>query len=374
MFFIVDFYRAKRFSVVKNHYFLGFYDYFPLYPCHTREMKRFCRGALVIMRVFGRFMEIHRWQRQLNIARPLVLTIGNFDGVHLGHQALLSRLQARAAEVGGESALMSFFPHPRAVIGKQSPAMLSTLRDRAFWLRHFGLAHWIVLSFTQTVRHLPPEDFVRDYLGRFPLRLLLIGDDFRFGFRGAGDFAWLQEHAPRFGFAVEALPSVRCDGERISSSRVRAALNAHDIDGAQQLLGHSLTLTARVRRGYGRGGRQLSRPTANLHLPALWCLPDGVYVVKIAALSAAQEYWGVANIGAAPTFGVTRRRLEVHVPGVDLPLYDALVQVSIAAFLREIRTFADAQELQAQIHDDIARAREVVARLAPQVSLAAWEY
>ena len=323
------------------------------------------RAAFYIMRVFGRIMEIHRWQRQLYIDRPLVLTIGNFDGVHVGHQALLARLQDVAAAEGGESALLSFFPHPRALVSGQSPAMLSTLRDRAFWLAHFGLEHWIVLSFTQRVRHLSPEDFLRDYLGRFPVRRLLVGDDFRFGYRGMGDFAWLQRQAPRFGFAVEALPSVCEAGGRVSSSRIREALNRHDIAGAEKLLGHPLTLTGRVRRGYGRGAR-LQRPTANIHLPGNWCLPDGVYVVKIAALSAGgQSHWGVANIGAAPTFGVSRRRLEVHVPDAALSLYDAFVQVSIAAYLRDIRTFPDASALQLQIQQDIAQARQVIAGFAP---------
>lgn len=309
-------------------------------------------------------MHIHRWQRRLHINRPLALTIGNFDGVHRGHQALLAALGEEARALDCDTALMSFFPHPRALIGSQPPAMLSTLRDRAFWLKHFGLQHWIVLSFTQTVRQLPPEAFVRGYLGRFPLKLLLVGDDFRFGYRGAGDFAWLARHAADFGFAVKSLASVCEAGGRISSSQIRAALNRHDIAQAEKLLGHPLTLTGRVRRGYGRGAR-LRRPTANIHLPAHWCLPDGVYVVKIAALSGGQSHWGVANIGAAPTFGVTRRRLEVHVPDADLPLYDRFVQVGIAAYLREIRTFADAGALQRQIQQDIQQAQAIITRLAP---------
>lgn len=306
-------------------------------------------------------MHIHRFQRRLNIDRPLVLTIGNFDGVHRGHQAMLAALQAQARQLGCESALMSFFPHPRALVQGEAPPMLSTLRDRACWLEHFGLDHWIVLSFTQTVRHLPPEDFVRDYLGRFPLKLLLVGDDFRFGYRGAGDFAWLARHAADFGFAVKSLESVCARGARISSSQIRAALQAHDLAQAESLLGHPLTLTGRVRRGYGRGSR-LQSPTANIHLPANWCLPDGVYVVKIAALAGGGAHWGVANIGAAPTFGITRRRLEVHIPDAEVALYDRFVQVRIAAYLRDIRTFPDAQALREQIQEDIARARQVVAR------------
>lgn len=314
-------------------------------------------------------MQIHRWQRRLHIDRPLALTIGNFDGVHRGHQAMLATLHDEAQKLGCETALMSFFPHPRALLGSQPPAMLSTLRDRAFWLKHFGLQHWIVLSFTQSVRQLSPQAFVRDYLARFPLKLLLVGDDFRFGYRGGGDFAWLARHADTFGFAVKRLPTVYADHTRISSSQIRKALDSHDIARAEALLGHPLTMTGRVRRGYGRGGR-LQRPTANIHLPANWCLPDGVYVVKIAAFSGSKVHWGVANIGAAPTFGVTRRRLEVHIPDIELPLYDQFVQVGIAAHLRDIRTFADADALQQQIRADVDAARQIIARLeaAPQTS------
>ncbi|MDO5090848.1 MAG: riboflavin biosynthesis protein RibF [Cardiobacteriaceae bacterium] len=308
-------------------------------------------------------MHIHRWQRQLSIDRPLALTIGNFDGVHRGHQRLLSVLGDYGAAHGCDSALMSFFPHPREVVQGRAPALLTTLRDRAHWLGHFGLDHWILLSFTRRVRELSPEAFLREYLARFPLKLLLVGDDFRFGYRGAGDFAWLAQHAPRFGIAVEAISSVcNAEEERISSSLIRTALDAHDLARAENLLGHPLTLTGRVRRGYGRGGAHLARPTANIHLPGRWCLPDGVYVVKIAALSAGGgEHWGVANIGAAPTFGVARRRLEVHVLDAAPDLYDAFVRVSVHAHLREIRTFADADTLRQQIERDVRDARAFIA-------------
>ncbi|MDO4776113.1 MAG: riboflavin biosynthesis protein RibF [Cardiobacteriaceae bacterium] len=311
-------------------------------------------------------MHIHRWQRRLNIDRPLALTIGNFDGVHRGHQRLLAVLREYGAAHGCDSALMSFFPHPRSIVQGRPPALLSTLRDRACWLRHFGLDHWILLSFTRRVRELSPEAFLREYLARFPIKYLLVGDDFRFGYRGAGNFEWLAEQAPRYGFTVDAISSV-CSGEdeRISSSLIRKALDEHDLARAEMLLGHPLTLTGRVRRGYGRGGSHLARPTANIHLPGHWCLPDGVYVVKIAALSAgAAVHWGVANIGAAPTFGVARRRLEVHVLDAAPVLYDQFVQVSVSAYLRDIRTFADAGALRQQIEEDIAQARRLMAAQA----------
>ena len=291
-------------------------------------------------------MQIHRWQRQLALPQPVALTIGNFDGVHRGHQAVLP-------------VLLSFFPHPKALVAGESPSLLTPLRDRAHWLAEAGLPHWLLLSFTRALMVKPPEDFVREYLLPLRLRFLLVGDDFRFGYRGQGDFALLQRLAEVYGFRVQALETVRADGARISSSRIRAALAAHDLAQARDLLGHDLTFTGKVRHGDGRG-RTLQTPTANLHLPAAWCLPDGVYVVQVAAPQPGAWHWGVANVGTTPTFGGMRRKLEVHVFDQNAALYGQTLRVHIRHYLRDVRRFADAAALQAQIRDDIARAHAFI--------------
>ena len=304
-------------------------------------------------------MQIHRWQRRLALPQPVALTIGNFDGVHRGHQAILQTLLAEAAREDLAPVLLSFFPHPKALVSGESPSLLTPLRDRAHWLAEAGLPHWLLLSFTRALMVKPPEDFVREYLLPLRLRFLLVGDDFRFGYRGQGDFALLQRLAEVYGFRVQALETVRADGARISSSRIRAALAAHDLDTARELLGHNLTFTGKVHHGDGRG-RVLQTPTANLHLPAAWCLPDGVYVVQVAAPQPGAWHWGVANVGTTPTFGGIRRKLEVHVFDQNAALYGQTLRVHIRHYLRDVRRFADAAALQAQIRDDIARAHAFI--------------
>ena len=309
-------------------------------------------------------MQIHRWQRQLALPQPVALTIGNFDGVHRGHQAILQTLLAEAAQDNLAPVLLSFFPHPKALVTGEPPSLLTPLRDRAHWLAEAGLPHWLLLSFTHALMRKAPEDFVRDYLLPLRLRFLLVGDDFRFGYRGQGDFALLQRFADAYGFRVQALETVRADGGRISSSRIRAALAAHDLDTARGLLGHDLTFTGKVRHGDGRG-RVLQTPTANLHLPAAWCLPDGVYVVQVAPPQQAAPVWGVANVGTTPTFGGIRRKLEVHLFNQGAALYGQTLRVHIRHYLREVRRFADAAALQAQIRDDIARAHAFINQETP---------
>lgn len=304
-------------------------------------------------------MQIHRWQRQLALPLPVALTIGNFDGVHRGHQAILQTLLAQAAQDNLAPVLLSFFPHPKALVAGEPPSLLTPLRDRAHWLAEAGLPHWLLLSFTHALMRKAPEDFVRDYLLPLRLRFLLVGDDFHFGYRGQGDFALLQRLADTYGFRVQALETVRADGGRISSSRIRAALAAHDLDTARELLGHNLTFTGKVHHGDGRG-RVLQTPTANLHLPAAWCLPDGVYVVQVAAPQPGAWHWGVANVGTTPTFGGIRRKLEVHVFDQNAALYGQTLRVHIRHYLRDVRRFADAAALQAQIRDDIARAHSFI--------------
>ena len=304
-------------------------------------------------------MQIHRWQRQLALPQPVALTIGNFDGVHRGHQAILQTLLAQAARDNLAPVLLSFFPHPKALVEGEPPSLLTPLRDRAHWLAEAGLPHWLLLSFTRALMVKPPEDFVREYLLPLRLRFLLVGDDFRFGYRGQGDFALLQRLAEVHGFRVQSLATVRADGARISSSRIRVALAAHDLAQARDLLGHDLTFTGKVRHGDGRG-RTLQTPTANLHLPAAWCLPDGVYVVQVAAPQPGAWHWGVANVGTTPTFGGMQRKLEVHVFDQNAALYGQTLRVHIRHYLRDVRRFADAAALQAQIRDDIARAHAFI--------------
>ncbi|MDO4643875.1 MAG: riboflavin biosynthesis protein RibF [Cardiobacteriaceae bacterium] len=304
-------------------------------------------------------MQIHRWQRSLTLPSPVALAIGNFDGVHRGHQAILTTLAERAKEQQFVSMLLSFFPHPKTLITGHSPSILTPLRDRAYWLAQTPLQHWLLLSFTHVLMQKEPEDFIRDYL--LPLRLgyLLVGDDFRFGYRGRGDFSLLQRFAARSGYQVESLQTVMANGTRISSSLIRTALAEHDMERVRHLLGHDLTFTGKVQYGAGRG-HELRTPTANLHLPDNWCLPDGVYVVKVATLPQTTLHWGVANVGTTPTFHGKRRKLEVHILGQTETLYGRTLRVQIMHYLRDVQQFADADALKNQIRQDIHNAQAYI--------------
>lgn len=309
-------------------------------------------------------MDVHRWSCNIDLPASPGLVIGTFDGVHRGHQKMLARLISVCSDHGLTPAAMSFDPHPGAVITGRPPALLSSLRDRAYWLDHYGLEHWIVLPFTAAFMRLPPQRFVRDYLvGTLGIRYLLVGDDFRFGHLGQGNYALLRDLAAIGGYRLERIQTVSdAHGKRISSSLIRTLLERHDLTAAEHRLGHPLTVTARVRRGEGRGRRMQAR-TANLHVAENWCLPDGVYVVKLRVCEAPETaYWGVANLGKAPTFDGTRRKLEVHLLRPDRPeLYGFKVQVSLHRFLREERRFANSAALQRQIHEDIEKARAAIA-------------
>ena len=307
-------------------------------------------------------MQIHRRSPRVPLPSPPAVAIGNFDGVHRGHQAVIAELRAYAANEGLTPMLMSFFPHPRAVVTGTPPPLISAMRDRAYWLAHYGIEHWTLLSFTKQLRHCDPRDFVRDYLvGGLGVKRLLVGDDFRFGYRGAGDFALLEAMAGEYGYTVSAMDSVRdVDGTRISSSAIRAAVDTHDLQRARDLLGHGLTLTGRVQHGDKRG-REMTTPTANIHVPEQWCLPNGVYVVKIHVLPDTTSIWGVANLGVAPTFDGRQRKLEVHAFGALGDVYGRMLRVDVQSFIRSERRFADRNALQQQIQQDIGDARAFIA-------------
>lgn len=304
-------------------------------------------------------MRIFRRRQGMQFAAPLALTIGNFDGVHRGHQAIIQRLNTKARAENMSSALISFFPHPKAVISGVIPPLLTPLRDRAYWLAQAGLQYWILQAFTRHLMHLAPETFIAEYIAPLRVKYLLIGDDFRFGYKGRGDIDLLHKLGPDYGFTVEALSSVVENDKRISSSLIRKALTTHNLAHARCLLGHELTFTGKVRTGAGRG-KTLTVPTANLHLPGNWCLPDGVYVVKIKLLQTGQPFWGVANIGTTPTFSGKRRKLEAHLFTAPQNLYDETLQVSVAYYLRGVKKFPDAAALRRQIQQDIQNAQALI--------------
>ncbi len=289
-----------------------------------------------------------------------VVTIGNFDGLHLGHQALMQRLDDVARTEGLRRVVLTFEPLPREVFSPTPVPRLMSLREKAAWLAASGLVDELrILRFNSALATQPAEDFVRDILvGKLHARHVLIGDDFRFGHRRGGDFALLQRMGAEHGFSVESTPQVMQDGERISSTLVRAALSEGRLDDAARLLGHPYSLCARVTHGDKRG-RLLGFPTLNLPLGRKHFALHGVYAVEILGL-ADRPLPGVANAGIRPTVGGVIPRVEAHVFDWAGDAYGKRVEVRFRAFIREERRFTGLDELVEQIAKDAAAARALL--------------
>jgi riboflavin kinase / FMN adenylyltransferase len=300
-------------------------------------------------------MRTFRGTRHAGIAPACALTLGNFDGMHRGHQAMLALLRSEALHRGLPSCVVTFEPHPRdyfaRVAGRPeaAPARIATLRDKLFELERCGIEQAVVLRFDAAFASQSPQAFIDDVLvAGLGARYVLVGDDFRFGAKRAGDFATLQDH----GLAVEAMPDVQFEGKRVSSSAVRAALKAGDLRGAERLLGHPYTISGRVAHG-AKLGRGLGFPTANIVLrrpPPI----AGIFVVEVDRLGR-----GVASVGRRPTINpVAIPLLEVHVFDHHADLYGEHLRVRFLQKLRDEEKFDGLPALQAAIARDARQAKE----------------
>ncbi len=288
---------------------------------------------------------------------PTAIAIGNFDGVHRGHGALLERLCDVARESRLPPTILTFEPHPREFFSPVSaPARLSTLREKLELLADTGVEQAMVCRFNKTFAALSADQFIEQVLmGGLRARHLIIGDDFRFGKGRAGDFALLQAAGRQFGFSVEAMGSVTVDGERVSSSGVRAALAAGDMEHAARLLGRPYVIDGKVTQGQ-QLGRQWGFPTANIRIKHNPLPMTGVFAVEVGGLGD-KPLPGVANLGIRPTVGGTRPLLEVHLFDFDRDIYGAHISVRFVHKLRNEQRFPNFDALKAQIAADAATAR-----------------
>ena len=286
------------------------------------------------------------------------LTIGNFDGVHLGHRALLERLRSVAKGDHLLPAALTFEPHPREFFAPESaPARLSTLREKLEMLAEEGVALTCVCHFNTSFAHLEAEEFIERLLVRsLQVKHLIVGDDFRFGAKRRGNFAMLQEAGGHHGFTLEAVTSVMVDGVRVSSSAVRTALADGRMEDAARFLGRPYEIDGRVVRGR-QLGRQLGVPTANIRIKHDRPPLNGVYAVEIRGL-ADTAYQGVANIGFRPSVNQgINPLLEIHLFDFNEDIYGAHLSVRFLHKLRDERKFSDIDALKSRISQDVESAR-----------------
>lgn len=290
--------------------------------------------------------------------RPIALTIGNFDGVHLGHRAMIARLAEAARPLGLPVAVMTFEPQPQEFFAPdQAPARLTALREKLELLRECGVDRVHVFRFDFAFAQLTADQFVSRILhDGLAVKRLLVGDDFRFGARRAGDISLLKQAAPQAGFDVDAMPSVVTGGARVSSTAVRACLEGGDLDGAQRLLGRRYSIMGRVVGG-DRLGQKLGYPTANVELKRLRAPLSGIFVVEVTGL-ATEPLPGVASLGVRPTVKERGKpTLEVHLFDFSGRIYGRRIGVRFLQKLRDERKFADVDALVAQMDRDAEMAR-----------------
>jgi len=289
-----------------------------------------------------------------------VLTLGNFDGVHRGHQAILRRVAEVARAAGGEAVAVTFNPHPVAVLRPdRAPALITSLRDKIQLMAAAGLDVLVVQHFTPAFAALSAEAFVERFVvERLRATRVVVGHSVSFGHERRGDAALLTELGKRLGFAVEVVGPIRVDEHDVSSSAVRRAIGAGDMRLATTLLGRSHRLGGRVVHGKHRGAA-IGFPTANVRVRVGMSPPDGVYVVRVQH----GDVWydAVANIGTNPTFGDTGRTLEAHLFDFSQDLYGARISVAFVERLRGEITFPSVDALVAQIARDAEQARAILA-------------
>jgi|TARA_B100002003_G_C14115029_1_gene536340 riboflavin kinase/FMN adenylyltransferase len=304
-------------------------------------------------------MEIIRGPANLKEShRGCVVTIGNFDGVHKGHQAILKQVKDKAGELGAPSMLICFEPQPKEFFNEHlAPARLTRFREKVELLEACGIDLVLCLRFNEETRTISAQQFMDILTNDIKVRALFVGDDFQFGHDRSGGYDLLQSIGEQHGFPVTNLNTMTYESRRVSSTHIRECLSRGDFAAAEEMLGHPYAITGKVI--YGRQvGRTIGVPTANIHLHRYRAPIEGVYAVEIQGLDA--EYVGVANVGVRPTFEeeMLKPVLEVHILDFDQDIYGKFVKVIFMNKVREEKKFDGIDQLKSAISNDILSARE----------------
>lgn len=291
------------------------------------------------------------------MGKRAIATVGNFDGVHRGHQAILRRMNERKVAEGGPAVVLTFGNHTESLLGNQ-PGLLNTPSFRRELLAGQGVDGVLEVEFNRELARMGPEEFFSAWLvDGLKVGTLVVGYDFKFGAGGRGDFPLLEKLGIASGVRVERVPPVQAGEMVISSSKIRELISQGDIETANLMLGYAFLIEGEVARGEQRG-RSLGFPTANLNLKPGYIQPRfGVYLVKFRA--GAETYFGAASIGVKPTFGQYAPLLEVHLFDAQVDLYGQWARVEFLKFVRPEEKFANAEALVAQIKTDLKVAKNL---------------
>jgi riboflavin kinase/FMN adenylyltransferase len=309
-------------------------------------------------------MIIHRGLDDLQPITNAVVTSGTFDGVHRGHQTILARLTEVARASGGESVLVTYWPHPRTIISKdgQDIKLLTTLEEKIDLLDQAGVDHLVVIPFTRDFSQLSSEEFIRQILiDKIGTKKLVIGYDHRFGRDREGGFDYIQAHQSEYGFTVEEIPRQDVEAVGVSSSKIRNALNEGNVHTANRFLGRPYNLTGTIVKGR-QLGRTIGFPTANLQVddPAKLIPANGVYAVDVRY--GGQLLGGMLNIGFRPTVAGTHQTIETYIFDFEKDIYGEHMTLQFREFLRPEQKFDGLPALVAQLKQDEESARVVLAQ------------
>lgn len=297
------------------------------------------------------------------INRPLknpVLTIGNFDGVHLGHQTLFDKVKHRAQSLNGESVVMTFHPHPLEVLSPgNGPVFITEHARKLRLIESCGIDIAIVVPFSQEFAQMSAQQFVKHILvDKIGVKALVVGYDYRFGCGREGNIDSLKDLGRKYKFDVEAVTGIKMDGKVVSSTAIRQFIKEGQLKEANALLGRPYEISGTVVRGRDRGGRVLGFPTANIRISSQAPPKTGVYVVRVDIDG--KIYGGAANLGYNPTFGDTELSLEVHIFNFSEDLYGKQIAVQFVDRLRDEKRFSGPEELAVQIQKDIEKAKQAL--------------